>query len=222
MTEHPHHLLDVESTHEDDPGPGPALNEALGGPLGVAESAAPAVVFVIAYSVAGAEPTTAAIIAAVIGAIFAVGRIIRRETVQFALAGIAGLAVAAFVVSRTGRPEDFFLPGLLLNAAYAVGYAISIVVRWPLIGLILETATGRGTDWRKDPAKMRAYSWASWIWVGLFSARLAVQLPLYLAGAVAALGIARVVMGVPLFALAIYLSWLLIRTPPVSAAPARP
>lgn len=222
MTEHPHHLLDVESTHEHDPGPGPALHEAVGGPLGIAESAAPAVVFVIAFSVAGQTATTSAIIAAVIGALFAIGRIIRRETTQFALAGIGGLALSAFVVSRTGKAEDFFLPGLLLNAGYAIGYLVSILVRWPLIGVILETATGRGNEWREDPEKVSRYAKASWIWVGLFSLRLVVQVPLYLAGAVVALGIAKTAMGVPLFVVGIYLSWLLVRTPPVTAAPARP
>ncbi len=222
MSEHPHHHPLVQSTHEDDPGPGPALHEAVGGPLGIAESAAPAVVFVIAYSIAGQTATTSAIIAAAIGVLFAIGRIARKETVQFALAGIGGLALSAFVVSRTGKAEDFFLPGLLLNAGYALGYLISIIVRWPLIGVIVETATGRGTEWREDPDRMSRYSKASWIWVGLFSLRLLVQVPLYLAGAVFALGIAKTAMGVPLFAVGIYLSWLLIRTPPVSAAPARP
>jgi hypothetical protein len=217
MTEHP--LL--QSTHADDPGPGPAIHEALGGPLGIAESAAPAVVFIIAYSVAGQEPTTSAIIAAVVGAVFALGRIARKETIQFALAGLAGLAISAFVVSRTGKAEDFFLPGLLLNGVYAGGYLISILVRWPLIGLILETAMQKGTGWRQDPSKMRLYSRVSWIWVALFTLRLIVQVPLYLADAVTALGVARVAMGVPLFALAIYLSWLLIRVPPATAAPAR-
>ncbi len=219
MSDHPL----IQSTHTDDPGPGPAIHDALGGPLGIAESAAPAVVFVIAYSVAGQEPTTAAIIAAVVGGLFALARIARRETVQFALAGMAGLAISAFVVSRTGNAEDFFLPGLLLNGVYAIGYLVSIFVRWPLIGLILETAMQKGTDWRQDPAKMKLYSKVSWIWVVMFSLRLVVQVPLYVADAVAALGVARVAMGVPLFALAIYLSWLLIRTPPpVTAAPARP
>lgn len=219
MSDHPL----IQSTHTDDPGPGPAIHDALGGPLGIAESAAPAVVFVIAYSVAGQEPTTSAIIAAVVGGLFALARIARKETVQFALAGMAGLAISAFVVSRTGNAEDFFLPGLLLNGVYAIGYLVSILVRWPLIGLILETAMQKGTDWRQDPAKMKLYSRVSWIWVVMFSLRLVVQVPLYFADAVAALGVARVAMGVPLFALAIYLSWLLIRTPPpVTAAPARP
>ena len=49
------------------------------------------------------------------------------------------------------------------------------------------------------------------MWAGLFSLRLAVQLPLYLAGAVVALGVARIAMGVPLFAIGIWLTWLLMR-----------
>ncbi|MBJ7332564.1 MAG: DUF3159 domain-containing protein [Solirubrobacteraceae bacterium] len=217
MSDHPL----VTAAHSDDAGPGQALHEAIGGPLGIAESSAPAVVFVIAYSVAGLEATNSAIIAAVVGAVFALARIVRRETVQFALAGIAGLALSAFVVSRTGNAEDFFLPGLLLNAGYAIAYFVSIIVRWPLIGLIVETATGAGTEWRDDPAKVSRYQRASWIWVALFSVRLAVQLPLYFAGLTFALGITKTAMGVPLFAIGIYLSWLLIRNP-ISAAPARP
>ena len=111
----------------------------------------------------------------------------------------------------TGRAEDFFLPGLLINAAYAAGYAISILVGCPLLGVIIGSVTGQGMAWRKDPAQVRMYARASWLWVGLFLLRLAVQLPLYLAGAVVALGTARVAMGIPLFALGIWLSWLVIR-----------
>lgn len=203
-------------------GAGPALQEAVGGPLGVAESAAPATVFVIAFSIAGQDANTSAIAALVVGVVFGVARMVRGQTVQFALSGIVGVAIAAFVVSRTGKAEDFFLPGLLINAAYALGYAISILVRWPLIGLILETATGRGTEWRKDSALVRRYSRISWIWVGLFSLRLAVQLPMYLAGAVTVLGVARVAMGIPLFALGVWVSWLLLRDTPVTAEPAHP
>ena len=52
---------------------------------------------------------------------------------------------------------------------------------------------------------------ASWIWVGVFPLRLAVQLPLYLAGAVVALGIAKAAMGVPIFIVAIWLTYLVLR-----------
>jgi hypothetical protein len=48
----------------------------------------------------------------------------------------------------------------------------------------------------------------------LFLVRLAVQLPLYLAGAVVALGIARTAMGLPLFGLGLWLTWRLVRRNP--------
>ena len=66
-------------------------------------------------------------------------------------------------------------------------------------------------SWRKDPRLVRIYSRASWIWVGLFVLRLAVQLPLYLAGNLVALGVAKTAMGFPIFAVAVWLSYLVLR-----------
>ena len=196
----------------------PSLSDAVGGPLGVAESALPAAAFVLTYTISGQDTRAALIAAVALGVIFAVARIARGQTVQFALAGLGGLALSAYVVSRTGRAEDFFLPGLLANAAYALAYVISIVVRWPLLGIIVATLRGGDMSWRKDPAQVRLYSLASWVWVALFSLRLAVQLPLYLASALTALGVARIAMGIPLFAVGIWLSWLILR-PRASAQP---
>jgi hypothetical protein len=192
----------------------PTILESLGGRLGIVESGLPAIAFVTAYTASGQRATFSAVVALAIGVVLAAARIARRQTVRYALSGLAGVALAAFIVSRTGRAEDFFLPGLLLNAGYALAYLVSIVVRWPLLGVFIGAATGQGTAWRDDPEQVRAYSRASWIWVVMFLLRLAVQLPLYLAGAVVALGVARVAMGVPLFAIAAWLSWLLLRPPP--------
>jgi hypothetical protein len=191
----------------------PPLAEAVGGALGIAESVLPAAAFVATYTAAGQQTRPGLIVAVALGVVFAIARVVRGQTPQFALVGLVGIAISAYVVSRTGRAEDFFLPGLLANAGYALAYAISIAVRWPLLGIIVELASNRGMQWRNDPARVRAYSRASWIWVGLFSLRLAVQLPLYLAGAIVALGVARAAMGVPLFAGGIWLSWLSLRTP---------
>jgi len=192
---------------------------ALGGPQGIADSSVPALGFVITYTLGGNDIGLAAWVAIGLGAVMAAVRIARRETLQFALAGFVGVAIAAFIADRTGRAEDFFLPGLLLNAAYASAYLVSIAVRWPLLGLILGPVTGEGLTWRKDPERLRRYTQASWIWVGVFSLRLAVQLPLYLAGAVLALGIAKTAMGVPIFLIAIWLSYLVLRDGGEEAAP---
>ena len=117
----------------------PSIADAVGGPLGVAESVVPAAAYVLTYTVSGQDTTISLIVAVGLGVLFGVARLIRRQTVQFALAGIAGLALSAYVVSRTGRAADFFLPGLLANAGYALAYLISIIVRWPLLGVIVAT-----------------------------------------------------------------------------------
>jgi hypothetical protein len=192
----------------------PSIAESLGGRLGIVESALPAIAFVTAYTASGQDATLSAIVALAIGVVLAATRLARRQTLRYALSGLAGVALAAFIVSRTGRAEDFFLPGLLMNAGYALAYLISIAVGWPLLGVFVGAITGQGMAWRDDPVQLRGYTRASWIWVAMFLLRLAVQLPLYLAGAVVALGVARVAMGVPLFAIAAWLSWLLLRPPP--------
>ncbi len=187
------------------------LVEAMGGSRGLADSGLPGLAFVIAYTATGNDLNLSAWIAVGVAALLAVTRVLRRETLQFALAGLIGVGLAAFIASRTGKAEDFFLPGLLLNAGYAAAYVISIAVRWPLIGLIVGPLIGEGTDWRKDREQVALYQRASWIWVGVFSARLAVQLPLYLSESLVALGVAKTAMGVPIFALGIWLTYLVLR-----------
>jgi Protein of unknown function (DUF3159) len=162
---------------------------------------------VIAYTAGGNDLGLAIWIALGVAALIAVVRLVRRDPLQYAVVGVAGVMLAAFVADRTGEAEDFFVPGLLLNAAYALAYLVSILVRRPLIGLIVGPLTGEGLKWRNDPRKVSAYSRASWIWVATFSLRLAVQLPLYFADALLALGIAKTAMGLPLFLVAIYLTY---------------
>ena len=157
--------------------------------------------------------------AVVIAVAFAVWRLIHRESPRNVLSSIAGVALAAFIATRSGRAEDFFLPGLLANAAYASAFLISIFVGWPLVGVIVGAVTGDGNDWRGDPVRTRLFVLATWVWVVLFSLRLVVQLPLYLAGDVVALGVARTAMGLPLFALGLWITWRIVHRP---AAPSPP
>lgn len=189
----------------------PSLTEAVGGPLGIAESAVPAALFVAVYTLAGRDATIAAIAAVAVGAGLTVARLVKGQTLQFALSGLFGIALAGFIVSRTGNASDFFLPGILINIAYAGAYLVSILVRWPIMGLLIGSLSGEPTAWRKDPALVRTYTLASWIWVGLFALRLAVQLPLYLADALVPLGVARVAMGIPLFVLGLWLTYLVVQ-----------
>lgn len=200
--------------------PPTTIQEAVGGPLGMAETAIPAVAFVVAYTITGSDTNASAAVAVGIALVLTVARLVRRASPRHALSGLFGVAFAAFVATRSGKAENFFLPGLLLNAAMVTGLVISIAVRWPLIGVIVSSLDGEGSGWRDEPVRAQAFRRATWLWAGLFSARLVVQLPLYLAGAVVALGVARTAMGLPLFALGLWITWLLVRgvrAPPAAA-----
>ena len=190
----------------------PSLLNTVGGWLGIAEATLPFIAFTIVWTATGRDILVGGIVAVAISATLAAARIARRQTTQFALSGVIGVAFGAFVASRTGRAEDFFLPGILINAGSATVYLVSIAIRRPLIGLLVSTVTGEGRAWYRDPTRRRAYTKASWIWVGLFAFRLSIQLPLYLSGLVGPLAVARVVTGIPLFALGVWLTYLLLRS----------
>jgi intracellular septation protein A len=190
--------------------PNPSIADAIGGPVGLVESALPAVAFVVAYSASGQDTTTAAAIAVAIALALTLGRLVRRESPQQAISGLVGVAFAAFIATRSGKAENFFLPGLLANVAYASAFLVSIVIRRPLVGYIVGAIDGE-RGWRENPARLRVFMRASWLWVVLFLVRLAVQLPLYIASAVVALGVARTAMGLPLFGLGLWLTYRLVR-----------
>jgi len=192
------------------------LVRAIGGWRGLFDSGVPAAVFVIVYlasgSIAGENDLGLALwLAIAAGVIVAVWRLVRKESLQQVLAGFVGLGVSAFVASRTGRAEDFFLPGILINLAYGTAFLVSILIRWPLLGVVIGFITGEGLAWRHDRRLRRAYAAASWIWVGVFGLRLLIQVPLYLAEAVGPLGIARIILGWPLFLAAAYLTYRVLR-----------
>ncbi len=175
------------------------------------ESALPAAAFVVVYSVSGHDTRLSGAVALGLAALIAIGRLARRESPRFALSGLVGVGFAAFVATRSGNAKNFFLPGLLANAGYAALFLVSVAIRRPLVGVVVGSIDGEGSGWREDPVRVRAFTRASLLWAGLFLLRLVVQLPLYLAGDVVELGVARTAMGVPLFALGLWLTYRLVR-----------
>ena len=187
------------------------LDRAIGGWRGLFDSGAPTLVFVIVYLLQSDNLQFALWAALTVGVTIAVYRIIRKDSLQQVIAGLIGVGIAAGFSAWTGKAENFFLPGLLTNAAYGSAFLISILVRWPLFGVFLGFFTGTGTKWRTVTQYRRAASVATWIWVGMFFLRLTVQLPLYLTGAIGALGVMKVVMGWPLFLASAYFTYRLLQ-----------
>lgn len=209
-----------EAPQEEPPGAssdqpqGVDLAAAIGGRRGLVDSGVPGAVFVTVFTLNGQNLAPALWSALAVAAVLTVLRIVRREPLQQALAGLVGVGIAAWFASRTGDARNYFLPGFLLNVGYVVAYSVSALVRWPLVGVLVGPLLGEGLQWRKDPPRLRAYTLATWLFAGLFALRLIVQVPLYLLDQVFALGAVKVLMGAPLFALVAWLSYLVIRSAP--------
>lgn len=186
---------------------------ALGGTRGLLDSGLPSLIFLIAYNI-GHGLKDAAIAAIIASAILTLIRLIRRDTLQHVISGFVGVAFCSLLARKTGHAVDFYLPGLIINVVYGAVYATFNIIGLPLLGLLLGPILGENLAWRKVPERKRAYIRAGWLWVALFISRLIVQYPLYRSGNINALGTARLVMGYPLFLLAAWGSWVVLRGVP--------
>ncbi|ACY97283.1 MULTISPECIES: DUF3159 domain-containing protein [Thermomonospora] len=197
------------------------LAKALGGVRGMLEAAVPTIAFTVTYVLTHQVRT--AVIAGVASAVLLLlVRLAQRSTPQFVLNSLVGIGIAAFFALRSGRAEDAFLPGILYNAAYAVGMIFSVLVRWPVVGFIIGSVTGDPTAWRSDPGIVKLCSRLTWILVVPCLVRVAVQYPLYLAGQVGWLGATKIFMGWPLQVAALAaMVWVLARgRTPLQGSPA--
>jgi hypothetical protein len=189
---------------------------ALGGKRGLIDSGLPALVFLIVFNISGKDVDTALYAAVALSILLTLLRLIKRETIQHAFSGLIGVGICALISKRTGNAADFYLPGLWINAAYGLLYAITNLVKWPILGVMLGPILGENLLWRKDPARLNAYIKAGWLWVAMFAARLIVQYPLYKSGNINILGTARLLMGYPLFILTAWGTWQILRKTPTT------
>lgn len=182
----------------------PTIWEQMGGPMGMFDSGLPVVVFIVANAIGGLGWGIGAALAAAV--VIAILRIIRKRPVTQAIAGVFGVGIAAYIAYRTDSAKGYFLLGIWSYLLYGGALLISMLVRWPLIGVIWEGINGRGTAWRKDRKLVRRYDYATFVWVVVFAARYLVQNYLYDSDQVGWLAAVRLLMGYPVFILAIVIS----------------
>jgi hypothetical protein len=198
---------DVVSEIKDDSA---LLASALGGWAGVIDSGLPFVVFTIAYLVTDRNLEVTLYAALGTAAVLALLRLVRRQSLQQVFSGLIGIGIAAFLAQRTGNADNFFLPGIITNAAYASVCLISIAIHKPLLGYVIEAMRGHDMSWVKDSQANRLFSTITWLWVLIFGVRVVIMFPLYLLGQTAALGTLKVLLGYPLFALGVFVTFRLL------------
>ena len=189
-----------------------AFVEAFGGKRGLVDSGLPAVVFVFVNSLVGAlvdrdTGLDAAIYAAIAtGVAVVLLRLVRRETLQQAISGFLGLAVAVWFARRSGEARGFFLPGIFFNIGYGLVFLLSALIGRPLVGAIYAAVEGLDSRWREDRRLRRVFAYASVGWALVFASRAVVQGTLYVMDRPGLLAAARLLMGWPLTIAAVALT----------------
>ena len=223
----------------DDKPSGTAVLNAIGGVRGVIESILPSflflVVFLIVQGRVDLDKTQQVVIASLapvaVALAFIVVRAVTKLPIGPAVSGAVIVAVTAILAITTNNASNNFVLGLWLNAAYLAAIVISVIARRPLIGVVVAYLVGeRAAGWRSTPRMLWVLTVATVMWGAMFALRLAIELPLYFADNAAGLGLAKLILGVPLYAAVLWITWILVRTilpPPATGgaptdAPAAP
>lgn len=187
-----------------------ALLAAIGGVRGLVESILPGLGFLVTYTVTK-ELLPSVLAPLAVAVVFIVVRVVTRQPVTTAVAGALGIGISAALALFTGNANDNFVPGFVINGTVLLVMLLSLALRRPFVGVVVALLLG-DDDWRKDPAKLRVAAIATILWATLSALRLAVQLPLYFAATADALAATKLIMGVPLYAGLLWVTWLLVRT----------
>lgn len=194
-----------------------SLARLLGGGRAAVEGSVPPIAFLLSWLATGGDLTASVVWSLVASAAVLGLSIAQRRRPRAVLIGMLATAVAAIVAHSTGEARNFFLIQLLSNAASALAWTVSIVVRWPFLGTIVGAVIGTGVRWRKDPALVRAYSRASWIWVLQYVLRVVVLTVLWWLDETTWLAIMRAALTYPLIIACVAVSgWVLFASLPTS------
>jgi hypothetical protein len=182
------------------------MSQQLGGVRGLVESSIPVTVFVILNYVGSTThwwSLRQALVASLIGALLMVAfRLYRRQPIRHAFNGVFGIVIGAVLAWRSGDARDFYLPGIIYTAGYAAALLASVAFRRPLVGWLWAVMFDGGAGrWYQHPRLLRAFSWLTVVWAAVYLVKVGVQSGLYLTHQTNWLGVTRLVLGWPPYAL---------------------
>ncbi|WP_199203347.1 DUF3159 domain-containing protein [Mycobacterium sp. shizuoka-1] len=181
----------------------------MGGVSGLIYSALPVAVLVPVNTAFGLVPAISAALAA--AALILVWRLVRRDSVQPAVSGFIGVGISALIAWLVGASKGYFLLGIWTSLIWATVFALSVLIRRPIVGYVWSWVTSHDRTWRGSRRAVLAFDIATVTWVLVFASRFVVQRHLYDLDQTGWLGVARIAMGWPLTAVAALVTYLAIR-----------
>jgi len=188
-----------------------SLLASVGGVQGLIESTLPGFLYVLTFAIWG-NLTISITVVVVAVCLLTIRHVVMKRPLSQLVGSLIGIALAIYLTLRPGgQAGDFYLKDFWTNGIYGSVLLLSVIIRFPIIGVMVGLFTNQGLTWRKDRRKVRFFDLVTLLWVGLFATRLAVELPLYFAGNIVTLGFVKLVLGLPFYLTMIWVSWLLLR-----------
>ncbi|MGH3563916.1 MAG: DUF3159 domain-containing protein, partial [Mycobacterium sp.] len=118
----------------------------LGGVSGLVYSSLPVLAFVPVSSVFGLLP---AIVAALgVATLVLLWRLVRRESIQPAISGFFGVVICVVIAYLAGESRGYFLLGIWMSLLWATVFAVSVLIRRPVVGYLWSWVGGHDRGWR--------------------------------------------------------------------------
>ncbi len=159
------------------------------------DSFTPLLIFLVANPLFGVNIALLGSLA--VADLFAIYRLLRRESLVYALGGLGGVLLAGIFVKLSGSDVGFFLPGLISGGITVVLCTVSVVINRPLVAWTSFIARRRPMGWYWHPKVLPAYNEVTIILAVAFSARLVFEFWLFQQEAVNALGVTKIILGWP-------------------------
>ena len=171
------------------------LRSVVLGPRPLADALLSPLIFVTTYALAGL--TAGAVLAVASGLAITTVRLLRKSTVRFAVAGLAGTVAAATFAVWSGSAEAFFIPGIVSGILTAFIALISIMAGKPMVAWTSMLMRRWPAGWYWHPRVKPAYMEITWLWLVFFAGRSLLQWNLAGRGELEALAGVRLIGGWP-------------------------
>jgi hypothetical protein len=178
----------------------------LAGRSNILDSILPPLLFVLLNAIWGLQVAIWSSLG--LAAVIAIYRLLRRQSLLYALGGAGGVGIAAGLAFLLGRAEGFFVPTMISGAITVLLCLVSVLVGRPLVAITSFVARRWPLSWYWHPKVRPAYSEVTWMWVVFFGLRLLLQFNLFQGEAVSLLGVVQLLTGWPAIIVLLIISYL--------------
>jgi len=174
--------------------------------VGLLDVILPPVLFLLLNELAGFD-------AAMIGALgtaslIAILRLRRKQSLIYALAGIASVGLAIALSYLLGRSEGYFLPGIVNGALMIALALVSLAIRKPMVAWTSYLVRRWPLGWYWHARVRPAYTEVTLAWVAFFALRLYWQVTLFQGQNISQLALVNALTGWPATLILLIVSYL--------------